>query len=136
MSTRRKAREFAVQILFQEDMNRQDEISSLLKSFWEDKEASDEARLFAEELVTGTIENLSDIDDTIKRYSEHWDIKRMGVLDRNVIRLGVYELLYRDDIPSNVSINEAVDIAKYFSDELSGKFINGILDKINRESPR
>jgi N utilization substance protein B len=87
-------------------------------------------RLFAEKLVQGVLERRDALDEQIKKYAQNWDLHRMAVVDRNVLRLAIYEMMHRDDIPPVVSINEAVDIAKRFSTEESGKFVNGILDKI------
>jgi transcription antitermination protein NusB len=90
-------------------------------------------RKFTEELTRGTRENLAAIDIRLKKSAENWDIRRMGVIDRNVMRLAIYEMLYRPDIPPAVSINEAVDIAKFFSSTESGKFVNGVLDRIRKD---
>ena len=87
-------------------------------------------RVFAEPLIRGTLEHQAELDERIKQYAKNWDLHRMAVVDRNILRLAIYEMLYRDDIPPVVSINEAVDIAKKFSTEDSGKFVNGILDKV------
>ena len=87
-------------------------------------------RLFAEPLIRGTLEHRAAIDAIIVKHAQNWDLHRMAVVDRNVLRLAIYEMLHRDDIPPIVSINEAVDIVKKFSTEDSGKFVNGILDKI------
>ena len=87
-------------------------------------------RLFADPLIRGTVEKLTEIDGKIQHYAKNWDMGRMAVVDRNVLRLAIYEMLYRDDIPPVVSINEAVDIAKKFSTDDSGRFVNGILDKV------
>ena len=93
-------------------------------------------RLFAEPLIRGTVEHLAEIDGKIKQYARNWDLHRMAAVDRNVLRLAIYEMLYRDDIPPVVSINEAVDIAKRFSTDESGRFVNGILDKVKGDLMR
>ncbi len=90
-------------------------------------------RLFAESLIQGVLEKKDEVDDVIKKHAWNWDLHRMAAVDRNVLRLAVYEILHRGDIPPVVSINEAVDIAKKFSTQDSGKFVNGILDKIKGE---
>lgn len=97
--------------------------------------SSEEAavRLFAEPLIRGTLEHRDEADDLIKKHAQNWELHRMAAVDRNILRLAVYEMLYREDIPPVVSINEAVDIAKKFSTQDSGKFVNGILDKVKRE---
>ncbi len=93
-------------------------------------------RLFAEPLIRGALENRVRVDDEIKRFAQNWGWHRMAAVYRNILRLAVYEMLFRDDIPPVVSINEAVDIAKKFSTADSGKFVNGILDRVRRELMR
>src|SRR5947207_74318 len=87
-------------------------------------------RLFAEPLIQGTLEHRDELDAIIKKHAINWELHRIAAVDRNILRLAIYEMLYRDDIPPIVSINEAVDIAKKFSTLDSGKFVNGILDKV------
>lgn len=132
MRKRTKARECALQILYQIDITK-DSPDNLLSAFWEDKKTESEVRDFATALVKGTVENMQKIDDIITKYASNWRLKRMAVVDRNVLRLSAYELLYREDIPPKVAINEAVDLAKKYGDIDSGKFVNGILDRINKE---
>lgn len=93
-------------------------------------------RLFAEPLIQGTLEHRSDVDAIIRKYAQNWDLRRMAVVDRNILRLAIYEMRYRDDIPPVVTINEAVDIAKKFSTDDSGKFVNGILDRVRADTMR
>ena len=95
-----------------------------------------ETRLFADPLIRGVIEHRDAIDEKIKDHAKNWDLHRIATVDRNIMRLAIYEMLYREDIPPIVSINEAVDIAKKFSTQDSGKFVNGILDKIRGELMR
>lgn len=128
MGARRQAREWAVQFLFQRDFNSGD-LEPALADFWADKEPGDRARQFTEELIRGVELSLSDLDRRIQKYAQNWDVKRMGAVDRNVMRVALYEMLNRDDIPPVVSIDEAVEIAKVFSSNESGKFVNGILDR-------
>lgn len=135
MATRRHAREWAVQFLFQRDFNTND-IESALADFWNEKPADQKIRCFTEELVRGVLTNLAAIDAKIQQYAEHWEVKRMNAVDRNVMRLALYEMLYRPDIPPIVSINEAVDIAKAFSSLESGRFVNGILDRARQDLHR
>lgn len=90
-------------------------------------------RLFSDELVRGVVDRREQIDAVIQKHAENWDIRRMAVVDRNVMRMAIYEMQHRDDIPPVVSINEAVDIAKKFSTEESGRFVNGILDRVKSE---
>lgn len=157
MGKRREARERAVQFLFQYDLNPPDDLDQALELFWqsqggaaiaEDKgpatwgqraelppPTADEAavRGFADPLIRGVLEHREPIDELIRKHAKNWDVKRMAAVDRNVMRLAIYEMLHRLDIPPVVSINEAVDIAKRFSTEDSGKFVNGILDKVKGE---
>lgn len=129
---RHQARRQAVQFLFQRDFN-SGEIEQALTDFWDSQGADPQVRTFAEELIRGVEDNLGEIDALLQESAEHWDIDRMGAVDRNVMRVAIYEMLHRDDIPEIVSINEAVDLAKMFSDEKSGRFVNGILDRIRKE---
>jgi N utilization substance protein B len=135
-SRRRMARELAVQFLYQFDLagGSFDEAFPL---FWgTQSEVDDTGRRFAEELVRGVLEQRAGIDEKIVKYTEHWDLPRIAAVDRNILRLAVYEMLYRDDIPPVVSINEAVDIAKKFSTHESGAFVNGILDRLKADLTR
>lgn len=120
-----------MQLLFQLDLNRRMEVDSALGSFWESHGTVDaSARMFTESLVSGVRSSIEELDDRIAGVAQHWDVDRMGVIDRNVIRVAVYEMLRMMDIPPVVSINEAVDIAKRFGTSESGRFVNGILDRI------
>lgn len=123
---RRLARVKAVQSLFQVDMsgtNKVDAINNVL----EEDEKSDE---FLEQLVFGTLENLEEIDLVIKDHLKNWKIDRVGNVDRAVIRMGIYEMKYLKEIPINVSLNEAIDVAKSFGGDESGRFVNGVLSKV------
>ena len=131
---RTQSRGYALQILYQIDVTG-DPVSTVLSRFWEDLKCPSEVRDFATQLVRGTSENLAEIDALIAEYSEHWEIDRMPTVDRNILRSAIYELLYRDDIPRKVVINEAVEMAHRFSTPDSGKFINGILDKLMARRP-
>lgn len=132
MRKRTKARECALQILYQVDI-RKDPPEKLIAEFWETEEVESEVKDFAEALVKGAVANTRKIDEMISKYASNWKLSRMAVIDRNVLRLATYELLFCEDIPPKVSINEAVDLAKKFGDIESGKFVNGILDRINKE---
>jgi len=129
MSSRRRSREVAVQVLYQVDMA-QIEISEALRVFCDHFEAPESIRDFAIELANGAHEHGEEIDSLIRRFSEHWRLERMPIVDRNILRLAIFELLYRTDIPAKVSINEAVDLGKRYGSGESGAFINGILDRI------
>jgi transcription antitermination factor NusB len=132
MGRRRRARELALQILFQLDSG-QENLKESLRTFWFLHRHPKEMKEFANRLVEGTRENLKAIDEKIVRYAEHWEIERMAIVDRNILRLGAYEILYCPDIPIKVSLNEAVELAKKFSTEKSGQFVNALLDKIAHE---
>ncbi len=134
---RRLARELAVQFLYQSDLCVGDSLEEALSLFWQTQnEVNDAGRKFAEELVHGVAEHRTAIDETIAKYTEHWDLPRIAAVDRNILRLAMYEMLFRDDIPPVVSINEAVDIAKKFSTHESGAFVNGILDRLKADLTR
>lgn len=136
MRKRTLAREYALKILYQAEMTRR-EIAVAGRQFWDGQEDIIEppVREFADRLTAGVEVKLQDIDDKISRYAANWQLKRMAVIDRNILRLGVYELLYTSDIPPKVTINEAVELAKKYGDLESGKFVNGILDKIHKTEP-
>jgi N utilization substance protein B len=154
MGKRREARERAVQFLFQHDLNPPEMLDAALDHFWssqraaalaEDKgdakwnetvelpaptEEDTAMRSFADPLIRGTLQFRDEADACIVKHAQNWDLHRIAAVDRNILRLAIYEMLHRDDIPPVVSINEAVDIAKKFSTQDSGKFVNGILDKV------
>ena len=90
-------------------------------------------RVFAEDLIRGVLEKKDELDLRLQKYLRNWDMARMAVVDRNVLRMAIYELYYREDIPPVVSINEAIEIAKRFSTSESGKFVNGLLDRIRQD---
>jgi transcription antitermination factor NusB len=132
MRKRTKAREYALQILYAVDITK-DAPKECIERFWDgNEESSDEVKNFAAGLVTGVCDKRDEIDKLISKHATNWELGRMAVIDRNVLRFSAYELLYMDDIPPKVSINEAIDIAKKFGGPESGKFVNGILDKINK----
>ena len=134
---RRQAREWAVQFLFQQEFN-PDDIDRALADFWDDpdKKPAERDRTYVNEVIHGIGEKRRDVDRMISRYTENWDMERLGVLDRTVLRVAVYEMLFRGDIPPVVSINEAVEIAKAYSGKGSGRFVNGVLDGIQKEIDR
>lgn len=157
---RREARERAVQFLFQHEMNTPENLDQTLEEFWITQRANthaekqesptwgekqelpppttDEAsvQLFADPLIRGVLEHRDKIDAEIQKHAKNWSLHRMAAVDRNVLRLATFEMLFREDIPPIVSINEAVDIAKKFSTHDSGKFVNGILDQVRKELMR
>lgn len=148
---RRWARERAVQFLFQVEINPPVNLEEALQEFWANCETEEElkesishehiispsekeaAKIFAEELIKGVLAYKEIIDTHLMRLVKNWDIKRLAGIDRNVLRLAMYEMMCRHDIPYLVSINEAIEIAKKFSTEESGKFVNGVLDSFRIE---
>jgi N utilization substance protein B len=130
MRKRTQARELALQVLYQLEINPSG-VDAMLAALWEQNaHAGSEVRGFTEALVRGTLDHLEEINAVVEKYADNWQIRRMAVIDRNILRFATFELLFCGDIPVKVSINEAVNIAKKFSQEDSGKFVNGILDKI------
>lgn len=133
MGARRKARECALQMLFSYDVARPS-IQELIETYWgEMAEAVEEVREFANDLVIGTVTNLDEIDERIRIRTEHWRIPRMAIVDRNLLRMAVYEFVYQTTTPKTVAINEALEIARRFSTHEATQFINGILDAIKRD---
>lgn len=138
MRKRTQAREFAMQILYQMDITH-DDYEACLNNFWQgrlDEEIDASIKEFTGNLVKGVAMNLSVLDEKISQYATNWQLSRMAVIDRNILRMGAFELVFCADIPSKVSINEAVDLAKRYSGPEAGKFVNAILDKIKQELNR
>ncbi len=134
MRKRTRARELALQFLYEVDLLGGAERAETLEAFLDRLAADDdEVRSFARELAVGVLEQRDELDRTIGRVAENWRIERMAIVDRNVLRIAAWELLFRGDIPRKVTINEAIDLVKRFSSEESGAFVNGILDHL--ESP-
>ncbi len=174
MATRRHAREWALQLLFQLDVQPTDNLEKTLETFWAmqwrlmqealeqephvvidsrksahpakppkplpeciaDRVAPRRIRAFMESLVRGVLEKRDEIDDRIVTYADHWPLHRMGGVDRNVLRIAMFEMFCDDQAPPVVVINEAVDLAKFFSSSESGKFVNGILDRACKDVTR
>ena len=135
MGMRRKARELALQALFCMEMTG-DVSEEMLQRFCEHYPPAAKSRPFFLKLVKGVNGSQMAIDQLIERYSHNWRLSRMSCVDRNILRIAVFELLFCDDIPFKVSINEAIDIGKKYGTEESGAFINGILDSIRAEKER
>jgi N utilization substance protein B len=133
MGARRRARECALQMLFSYDVARPS-VEELIETYWgEMAEASEEVRSFANELVIGTITHLNEIDERIRLRTENWRIVRMAIVDRNLLRMAIYEFIYQSATPKTVAINEALEIARRFSTSDATQFINGLLDAIKRD---
>ena len=134
MGTRRKAREVALQALYQYELLQQGEGERFsFEQFCSHFQVNKKAIPYARTLLVGIHENEKEIDQHISKYAENWRLERMSVIDRNILRLAVFELIYQNDIPASVAINEAVEIAKRYSTDDSGPFINGILDAMAKE---
>ena len=129
MALRRKAREFALQMLYQWDQSGQKsaQVESL---FWKAARAEAATRKFANQLFEGAAAQVAELDKIIKKHSKNWRLERLAVIDRNILRLGIYELRSGGDVPAKVVINEAIELAKKYSTEESAPFINGILDAV------
>ena len=164
MATRRQGREWALQMLFQSDLNPGLNIDMAIPKFWrqqwtcqveeaeaqdsdaeteadaskpvEDRVAPQKIRLFTEKLVRGVLGHLPEIDAKVQSYTQNWPLHRMGSVERNVLRLAFYEMIYCTDVPPAVVLNEAIDLAKYFSNADAGRFVNGVLDRLNKELKR
>ena len=135
MGSRRKGRILAMQALFAWDMNSVAE-EEICEFRWldetQDNKYDDETRAFARLLLKGVLEKKTSVDDTIRRYLEHWDFSRLAKVDLALLRLGVYSLVYQSNIPATVTIDEAIEIAKEYSGDDSYRFINGVLDGVRR----
>ena len=134
MKKRTRARELALQFLYQLDL-RGPELLEELRAFLAREESDKGTREFAVHIVRGAHEHREEIDRVIRSVAQNWDIARMAVIDRNVLRMATYELLYCPDIPPKVSINEAIELGKRYSTQNSGGFINGVLDKVKDRRP-
>jgi N utilization substance protein B len=132
---RRETREWIIQFLFQLDFN-PEPIDIALKDFWEEKSPSEREKTYAEEIIKGVVQRKDELDDRLSQYAKRWDSERMVAVDRTVMRVALFEMLYREDVPPVVSINEAVHFAKDFSSFQSGRFVNGVLDRIRKELDR
>jgi N utilization substance protein B len=130
MSMRRRGREIALQVLYQLDLDPADP-KKVLDRHWENFQPAEQAREFCARLVEGVLANAGEIDRLIEENSENWTLKRMAVVDRNILRLAAFELRFCPDIPFKATLNEAVELAKKFGTDDSGAFINGILDRIH-----
>lgn len=141
-ATRRQAREWAVQMLTAVDLNPPENLTAFIINFWEMMDTVDEKesgapgvssklKSFAEERVVGVVEHENEIDEILKTLLDHWDLYRLGTVERAVLRLGIWEMKY-SDVPGPVVINEAVDLANWFSAPSTRKIINGVLDKFGK----
>ena len=132
MRKRTLARECALKILYQIEIGKHF-VDDAIEDFWSKGNFSDDIKDFANSLVRGTRKDVDKIDAAITKYAENWELKRIAVIDKNVLRLGIFQLIYMAGIPPKVAINESIELAKKYGDIDSGKFVNGILDRINKE---
>src|SRR5437588_3110639 len=135
MGRRREARQAALQYHFWRDMQH-GAGPERMEEFWEFLPTKPRVREFAQPLIEGMVAHLPEIDERIRRYCENYEFRRISAVDRNVLRLAIYEMLYRGDIPPVVSINEAIELAKTFGGAESGRFVNGILDRVRKDLDR
>lgn len=136
--SRRESREDALQILYQLDLNQTLSPQAGMRFFQEHFTGDNDPALdpFTQRLVVGVTENLKAVDEAIRGAAENWRPERMASVDRNILRLGVYEILWCDDVPATVTINEMIELAKAFGSDTSAAFTNGILDKVRSQNPR
>ncbi|MHC4450792.1 MAG: transcription antitermination factor NusB [Planctomycetota bacterium] len=133
MRKRTRSRELALQVLYQFDARGSDAVEQM-DHFLQSEEVDEaEVHEFTRKLVKGTIEARDSIDEMLSAAAENWKLHRMAIVDRNILRMAVYEMLHIEEIPAKVSINEAIELGKRYSTKQSGSFINGILDRIRRE---
>ena len=133
MGKRRSSRELALKFLYQFELNGGD-LDEQIKLFLERNSSQEDVANFMKELVVSLIDKMEEIDEIIQKFSDHWILDRMTVIDRNILRMGTCELLFNFSTPPKVVINEAIDIAKKYGNEDSPEFINGILDKVYNET--
>ena len=131
MGRRRKAREETLRILFRLEFE-ENLAETELDKYWEDKKASEEIKEYSNWLVNGIVSNQREIDNIIQQVSEHWRISRMALVDRNILRMAVFELLYEENLAPAIVINEAIEIAKKYSGDEAATFVNGVLDAIRK----
>ncbi|HEX4086106.1 MAG TPA: transcription antitermination factor NusB [Chthoniobacteraceae bacterium] len=138
MGKRREGREAAVQFLFQDDLNKTEPaaLDAVLDDFWKLRESAPRTRQFASELIRGVLERQEAIDERIRKVTENYELHRIAPVDRNILRVAIYEMIYCSEVPPVVCINEAIEIAKRFGSEDSGRFVNGILDRLKEEVAR
>jgi N utilization substance protein B len=140
MGTRRQSRERALQILFQWDIHRHSEekghADQWLEDFWEHNPAAADVREFADRLAQGVMRERTELDRLIATHATNWRVDRMPIVDRNILRAALYELLSMPEVPAKVSVNEALELAKRFADDETRKFVNGVLDQILKGDPR
>ena len=138
MGSRRKGRELVLTLLYREEFSDDKNIKRAIENIikLDTERTKSNTADFAEDLFRGVLGNREIIDKLLEKYLEHWEINRVAVIDKNIMKMAMYEILFRDDIPDVVSIDEAVDLAKKYSTENSGGFVNGILDRIRKDKKK
>ena len=134
MGSRHQAREKAMQILFQYDIHGKPGL--WLDEFWKPLQVDEDTKAFAEQIVAGVLQRKAEIDAVLAKYATNWKVSRMPIVDRNILRAGLYEFFWMDDVPAKVTLDEAVELAKSFGDDEASKFVNGVLDKVLATEPR
>mgnify|MGYP000980535347 CR=1 FL=1 len=132
MRLRSQARECALQVLYQIEIGNV-AVDDAVRDYFEGRSFSDQVKMFTAFLARGVTQHRDRLNEYIRQYARNWELERMAVIDKNILRIGIYEILYVEDIPPKVSINEAVELAKRFGDTDSPKFVNGILDSVYRK---
>jgi transcription antitermination protein NusB len=132
MGKRRRGRETALKLLYALDIT-QESVDELLQASWLDTVVPEAVREFSVALVAGVMAHQDEIDTLVQEWSMNWSLERIGIIERNILRFAIYELLFLTDIPPNVTINEAVEVAKRYGTDEAPSFINGILDRIKQE---
>lgn len=135
LGTRRRARELALALLYEVEFH-PGQAPARLAAFWADHPAPPAARAYAQTLAEGVMAHQAELDEQIAAHAEHWTLERMPLVDRNILRLAAYELLYVGEVPERVAIDEAIELAKAYGGEDSGRFVNGVLDRIRAAAPR
>jgi transcription antitermination protein NusB len=135
-SSRREGRVAAMQFLYSWSINRSDDLARDLEEFFAGKDQPRDFYAFGEQLIHGAIEHLPEVDEKIRALAQNWDFERIAKIDLAILRLAIFEMLFRKDIPPVVSINEAIDLSKVFSNSDAKRFINGILDKLKEQLDR
>ncbi len=134
MGIRRQSRICALQLLFQWDIHGSTE--HWLADYWIQHPTAPDVREFAEQIVEGVMAHHEELNALIGKLAANWTIARMPIVDRNILRMGLYELLWLPDVPAKVTVNEAIELAKQFADDETKRFVNGILDKVLKDDPR
>jgi len=133
VKSRRQGRELALQVLYQCEFNPQS-VAEAVKHFMAWAEAEPDSQAFAMALAEGVVAHREDLDARLAEVAEHWSVDRMAAVDRNILRIGVYELMFSPDVPAKVVINEAIELSKKFSSVSSSRFVNGVLDAISKKA--